>query len=447
MTSSQISAVDNPRDGEPPGVLAAEIADYFDRLWPILRSITGEGARKTHRILSEIIPLETSEVPSGTQCLDWTVPQEWVVREAYVVTPNGDRILDVTDNNLHLVNYSAPFRGHMMRDELDSYLHSLPELPEAIPYVTSYYAPNWGFCISHEMREQLPSGRYEIVVDTELIDGSMTISEAVLPGREKQEVLISTYTCHPAMANNELSGPLVAAFLYRYLAEVEDRRLTYRFVFVPETIGSIAYLSKFGDRMKANVAAGFVVTCVGDPGPFTYKRSRRGDSLADRAAENVLHHWPGQQPNIIDFFPGGSDERQYCSPGFNLPVGVLARSWPGRYPEYHTSLDNRDFISFEAMAESVDAYLKICRTLDRNVVYDNQCPYGEPQLGKHGLMDSFGAARDRNDRIFAIKWVMNMCDGEIDLLRISERSGLEFDLIAEMAQICCDAGLLSKSAS
>jgi len=253
-----------------------ELAAYFNRLWPILRSITGEGVRKTHDILSELVPLERIEVPSGSVTFDWTVPQEWVVREAYFVTPDHRRMCDVTKNNLHLLNYSIPFRGKVSLQEIDSHLHSLPDQPDAIPYVTSYYEPRWGFCLSHNQRQALPLGDYEVVIDTDLVDGKLTLSEAVLPGQEDREVLISTYTCHPSMANNELSGPLVAAFLYRRLAALSSRRLTYRFVFLPETIGSIVYLGLRGPVLKEKLIAGFVVTCVGDPGPFNYKRSRAG---------------------------------------------------------------------------------------------------------------------------------------------------------------------------
>ena len=419
-----------------------EVAAIFDRLWPLLRSLTGEGVRRTHDILGELLPLDRIEIPSGTQVLDWTVPQEWAVREAYVTAPGGERILDVRDNNLHLVNYAAPFRGRVSRRELDNHLHSIPKLPEAIPYVTSYYEPRWGFCLSQRQRDALPEGEYEVVVDSELFDGSMTISEAVLPGAETGEVLISTYTCHPSMANNELSGPLVAAFLYRRLAAMPERRLTYRFVFAPETIGAVAYLDRMGDHLLARMEAGFVLTCIGTKAPFTLKRSRRGDSLADRAAEQILARRPGAPPKILDFFPTGSDERQYCSPGFNLPVAMIARSLYGDYPEYHTSLDNRDFVSFEAIVGSVDACFDICFALDRNIRYRNIVAKGEPQLGRRGLMATLGAQRSIEDEFKAMHWLLNLADGEHDLLSIAERGGADLRLLDRLAEKCKAAGIL-----
>ena len=436
-TSSKSQLADAPTHETPE-----EVAAIFDRLWPLLRSLTGEGVRQTHDILGELVPLDRIEIPSGTQVLDWTVPREWAVREAHVTAPGGERILDVRDNNLHLVNYATPFRGRVSRRELDAHLHSIPKLPEAIPYVTSYYEPRWGFCLSQRQRDALPEGEYEIVVDTELFDGSMTISEAVLPGAETGEVLISTYTCHPSMANNELSGPLVAAFLYRRLAAMPERRLTYRFVFAPETIGAIAYLDRMGDHLLAHMEAGFVVTCIGTEAPFTLKRSRRGDSLADRAAEQILARRPGTAPKILDFFPTGSDERQYCSPGFNLPVAMIARSLYSDYPEYHTSLDNRDFISFEAIVESVDACFDICFALDRNIRYRNTVAKGEPQLGRRGLMATLGAQRSVEDEFKAMQWLLNLADGEHDLLSIAERGGADLRLLDRLAEKCKAAGIL-----
>lgn len=255
-----------------------EIERLLDRLWPILRSITGDGVRETLTILSEVAPLCRIEVASATKVFDWTVPPEWVVREAYVLTPKGERILNVRENNLHLLNYSAPFRGTLSRAQLDAHLHSLPEQPLAIPYITSYYERRWGFCVSQHQRDQLPEGDYEVVIDTEHIQGSLSIGEAVLPadGDSEGEVLISTYTCHPSLANNELSGPLVAAFLHRRLSRWPSRRLTYRFVFAPETIGAVAYLSLRGEHLRESLLAGYVVTCVGAGDRYTLKRSRRG---------------------------------------------------------------------------------------------------------------------------------------------------------------------------
>ena len=417
-----------------------EIERYFDRLWPLMRSLTGDGVRRTHDIIGELVPLERIEIPSGTQVLDWTVPHEWVVREAHVTTPDGRRILDVTQHTLHLVNGSVPFRGTLSRAQLDEHLHSLPKQGQAIPYVTSYYEPRWGFCISQRERDALGEGDYEVVVDTELIDGSMTLGEAVLEGEEPDEVLISTYTCHPSLANNELSGPLVAAFLYRRLAALPQRRLTYRFVFLPETIGSIAYLSLRGEHLRERLVAGYVVTCAGDPAPFTLKLSRRGTSVADRAALHVLSRRDGNL-RVHDFFPSGSDERQYCSPGFDLPVASVMRSMYGTYPEYHTSLDDKNFVSFAALHESVDAYAEIIGVLDANRSYRNLFPYGEPQLGRRGLYATLGA-KGSSASSGAMRWVLNYSDGEHDLLWIADRSGRPMAEIVAAAQACAQAGLL-----
>ena len=426
-------------------VSPAIMSEYFDRLWPILRSLTGEGVRRTHDILSEVIPLERLEIPSGTAVFDWEVPKEWVVRDAYVIDPNGRRILDIWENNLRLINYSVPYTGTITKSELEEHLYSIPELPDAIPYVTSYYTPRWGFCLSQRERDSLPEGEYQVVIDAEHIDGSMTLGEAVLPGQVQSEVLLSTYTCHPSMAHNELSGPLVVAFLYQRLAALENRRLTYRFVFLPETIGSIAYLSLRGDHLRECLAAGYVVTCVGDSGALTYKRSRRGDTVADRAAAHVLSHYGGIQSKAVDFFPNdGGDERQYCSPGFNLPVGSLTRTMYSQYPEYHTSLDNKDFISFESMCQTVDIYYQIMMTLELNRSFQNLMPFGEPQLGKRGLISTLGGrGRSGAEETAAIRWLLNYSDGEHDLLQISERSGVPMVLLSDVAQRCVDAGLLA----
>jgi aminopeptidase-like protein len=387
--------------------------------------------------------LHRIEVASATKVFDWTVPPEWVVREAYVLTPTGERILDVSENNLHLLNYSAPFRGTLTRAQLDAHLYSLPEQPQAIPYVTSYYEPRWGFCISQHQRNELPEGDYEVVIDTEHIQGSLSIGEAVLPGEGEGEVLISTYTCHPSLANNELSGPLVAAFLHRRLSRWSSRRLTYRFVFAPETIGAIAYLSLRGERLRESLLAGYVVTCVGVGDRFTFKRSRRGDTLADRAALYVLNQLP-EQPEVLNFFPSGSDERQYCSPGFNLPVASVMRSMYGSYPEYHTSLDNRELLSIHALRESIDVYERILRVLDANRCYISRMPMCEPQLGTRGLYGTLGT-RESTRFTDALLWVLNYADGEHDLLEVADMSGIALQELAHAATACCEAQLIRES--
>jgi aminopeptidase-like protein len=426
--------------GDPESI--DEIELLFDRLWPILRSITGDGVRETLAILSEVAPMCRIEVDSTTKVFDWTVPPEWVAREAYVLTPTGERILDMRENNLHLLNYSAPFRGTITRAQLDEHLHSLPEQPLAIPYVTSYYERRWGFCLSQNQRDGLPDGDYEVVIDTDHIQGSLSIGEAVLPGGGQGEVLISTYTCHPSLANNELSGPLVAAFLHRRLSRWPSRRLTYRFVFAPETIGAIAYLSLRGEHLRKSLLAGYVVTCVGAGDRFTLKRSRRGDTLADRAALHVLNRLP-EQPRVLDFFPGGSDERQYCSPGFNLPVASVMRSMYGSYPEYHTSLDNRELLSIAALRESIDVYERILRVLDTNRRYISRTPMCEPQLASRGLYGTLGT-RESTSFTDALLWVLNYADGEHDLLDVADLSGISLPELANAARACYDARLLDE---
>lgn len=433
--------------GQPPAAGSEsthEIELLLERLWPILRSITGDGVRETLSILSEIVPLHRIEVASATRVFDWTVPPEWVVREAYVVAPTGERILDVRENNLHLLNYSVPFKGMLTRAQLDEHLHSLPELPCAIPYVTSYYEPRWGFCISQQQREGLPEGDYQVVIDTEHIQGSLSIGEAVLPGYGDGEVLLSTYTCHPSMANNELSGPLVAAYLYRRLSRWQSRRFTYRFVFAPETIGAITYLSLRGEHLRESLVAGYVVTCVGVGERFTLKRSRLGDSLADRAALHVLNELP-EQPNVVRFFPSGSDERQYCSPGFNLPVASVMRSMYGCYPEYHTSLDDLDLISAAALRESIDVYERILSTIDANTCYLSRSPLCEPQLSPRGLYGTLGT---RESTVFtdALLWLLNYADGEHDLLSVADMSGIPLTELVAAGRACHQARLVSEQA-
>ncbi|MCK4302989.1 MAG: DUF4910 domain-containing protein, partial [Candidatus Eisenbacteria sp.] len=318
---------------------------YFDRLWPLNRSITGPGLRDSLGILAEVMPMERLRFPTGSRVFDWTVPREWLAREAYFVDPNGVRHADFKTHNLHLVGYSVPVTRTMPYDELRPHLYSLPDQPDAIPYVTSYYEDNWGFCLPHNELLQLPEGQYEVVIDSELHDGHVEIGEAVLPGESSEEVLFTSYLCHPSLANNELSGPLVAAFVYDELSRRTCRRYTYRFVLGVETIGTICYLSLRGDHLKHHLKAGYVLTCLGDPGCFSYKASRLQDCLADRAARILLRD-KGDHI-VFPFDPSsGSEERQYNSPGCNLPVGVLMRTRYADFPEYHTSLDNKDFISF-----------------------------------------------------------------------------------------------------
>ena len=432
------------------GVMSVDLKlmeEYFDRLWPICRSITGDGVRKTLDILDELIPLERHRVPSGTEVFDWTVPQEWNIREAYIVTPDGSRVADVTVNNLHVVNYSIPVDKELDWDELTDHIHTLPEQPEAIPYVTSYYNATWGFCLSYEEFSKLPqSGKYKVYIDSTLQSGELIYGECVIPGETTEEVLFSTYVCHPSMANNELSGPLVSAFLCREILAMPRRKLTYRFVFIPETIGAICLLDRLGGHFKSKLKAGYVLTCCGDRGPLTFKQSKLGVSDADRAMEHVLKFCTDVGYNIEPFSVGGSDERQYCSPGFNLPVASLMRTPYQRYAEYHTSLDNKDFISFSCMGEVVELYLKATLVLEVNGVYEATVKNCEPQLGKRGLYPSFNRPDRNHTFVRRMMHLLTFCDGDHDLISIAEKRseyiGDYMDIFSKLSV----AGLLSEKA-
>lgn len=419
-----------------------QLEAYFDRLWPINRSLTGDGNRETLKILSEIIPLNIYEVPSGTTCFDWTVPPEWNVKEAWIKDDNDNTIVDFKEHNLHLLGYSEPFDGLLTYEELKEHLYTLPEQPELIPYLTSYYSRRWGFCMSHNQYENLDRNtKYKVKIASSLDEnGSMTYGDLVLKGKTDREILLTTYICHPSMANNELSGPLVIAFLYDQLKD-RDNYYTYRFVFAPETIGSIYYLSRYGEHFKEKLAAGFVLTCVGDDGHFTFKRSRKGNTLADRAVETVLAQTEDTFDQL-DFVPRGSDERQYCSPGFNLPVVVLTRTTYGQYDAYHTSGDNKDFISFAAMEETVNKYLSIFKLIEKNKKYINQYPYCEPQLGKRGLYPTL-SEREKELEIDAMMWILNYSDGEHDLLDIIKKSSIDYRVILNVADRLMENGMIN----
>jgi len=434
----------------PPTDLEEErefLASLLDRLWPICRSITGPGIRQSLDLVGESVALKRHRFPSGARVFDWTVPPEWSIREAYFIGPDGQRRADFARNNLHVVGYSAPFRGVLGRAELLEHVHTLPEHPDAIPYVTSYYSPRWGFCLTHRELEELPEGDYEVVIDSELKPGRVEIGEAVLEGQTDRQVLFSSYLCHPSLANNELSGPLVLAALYRRVAALPERRFTYRFVFSAETIGTIAYLSVAGDELKEKLVAGYQVTCVGDPGDFTYKTSRQGDALPDRVARVVLRD-AGAVHREVPFDPSnGSDERQYCSPGFNLPVGSLMRSMYASYPQYHTSKDDRDYITHQALQESVDMYFGLVLALEQNHTWFNVVQHCEPQLGPRGLYPSLTSNQALGETMGAMMWLLNLADGTHDLVAIAERSGRKLALLAELAGRLSEAGLLQKRES
>lgn len=419
--------------------IGARLYALVERLYPIPRSLTGDGVRETLRIVGEHVPLTVHEVPSGTRVLDWVVPQEWTLKEAYVVGPDGCRVVDAAECNLAVVGYSAPVRARLDRAQLDEHLHSLPDQPDVVPYRTSYYERRWGFCVPHRLRESLPEGEYEVVIEATLADGHLTYGEAVLTGDDDAEVLVSTHVCHPSLANDNCSGIAVAALLAEALAS-RPHRFTYRFLFVPGTIGAIAWLDRNRDAV-ARIRAGLVLSNLGDGGRFAYKRSRRGDAEIDRAAALVLRD-RGDADRVVEFEPFGYDERQYCSPGFDLPVGSLSRSRYGEYPEYHTSADDLSFVRPECLAESFEVCCAIFEILERNRTCRNLHPWGEPQLGRRGLYASLGGATHTRDRERALLWVLNQSDGKRSLLDIADRSGLPFGVIDEAASALEAHGLV-----
>ena len=419
--------------GEAMHALATE-------LFPICRSITGEGVRETLRRLSTRIPMELVEIPTGTTVFDWTVPREWTIRDAYIKNAIGERIVDFRRSNLHVMSYSTPIHARLSRAELRPHLFSNEAQPESIPYRTSYYQENWGFCLPHEQLVSFEDGTYEVCIDSTLADGSLTYGECFLPGDESDEVLVSCHVCHPSLANDNLSGISVATALAHAL-HTRQRRYSYRFLFIPGTIGAIAWLATNREK-TTRIKHGLVLTCVGDPGRFHYKKSRRGNADIDRAVTHVLRQ---QTPagEVLDFSPYGYDERQYCSPGFNLPVGCLMRSVWGQFPEYHSSADNLTLITPEALAGSLSVCEQVVEILEHNCTLTSTNPYCEPALGKRGLYRATGGSHV-GDRNMARLWVLNFSDGQHDLLDIAERSALPFSVIHAAAAELEAHGLLRR---
>jgi len=418
----------------------ADMLRFTAEAYPICRSITGDGVRRTLAMLHERIPLEVHEVPTGTPVFDWTVPQEWNIREAWIKDPAGRKIVDFQDCNLHVLNYSVPVSARLPLAELKPHLFTLPDKPDLIPYRTSYYKEAWGFCLSHNQLQSLPDGEYEVHIDSTLADGSLSYGEFYLPGETEREVLFSTHVCHPSLCNDNLSGIAVMTWLAAELRERPRRRYSYRFLFIPGTIGSITWLARNEER-AGRIAHGLVAANLGDSGNFHYKRSRRGDEEIDRAVLAVLRG-TGEEFGAEYFVPFGYDERQYCSPGFNLPVGSLTRTPWGRYPQYHTSADNLDFISAEALEGSLRTYLAVVDVLEGNRRYLNLNPKCEPQLGRRGLYRTIGGDDAGRARELALLWVLNLSDGDNELLDIAERSGQSFAAIREAADALLAASLL-----
>jgi aminopeptidase-like protein len=426
---------------EDPAKMGRELHQFASELYPICRSITGNGIRETLRGIQKLVPLEIHEVKSGTEVFDWQVPQEWNIRDAYIKDASGQRVVDFQEHTLHVLNYSSPIHARLALSDLRKHLHTIPEHPDWIPYRTSYYKADWGFCLAHNQLEALTDGEYEVSIDSTLEDGYLSYGECYLPGQSSDEVLISVHACHPSLANDNLSGLAVATFLTRLL-NGQKLRYSYRFLFIPGTIGAITWLSRNRDAAQ-HVRHGLVLTCIGDAGGFHYKKSRRGDAEIDRVMAHILRH-SGEPAEILEFSPYGYDERQYCSPGFNLPVGCLMRGVWGTFPEYHTSADNLDFIQPEKLAGSLRVCAGAVNVLENNRTYVNQNPFCEPQLGKRNLYRSTGGG-SIHEEIHARLWVLNLSDGRHSLLDIAERSGLAFAVIDDAAKVLCEGGLLQEA--
>jgi aminopeptidase-like protein len=414
--------------------VGVQMHDLMARLYPICRSLTGDGVRETFRILEQEVPLEITEIPSGTQVFDWTLPREWNIRGAWIAGPDGERVVDFEDSNLHVLGYSVPVSTRLPLGELREHLFTHPANPDWIPFRTSYYQENWGFCLSQRQLKQLPEGEYEAVIDSSLADGFVTYAEASIAGEHPDEVLFSTYVCHPSLCNDNLSGVVLTTTLAKFLRPM-PLRYSYRFLFGPGTIGPLSWLWK-NEESLGRVKHGLVLSCAGDPGTLTYKQSRRGDAEVDHAAANVVRAAGG---SVIPFEPWGGDERQFCSQGFNLPVGALSRTPADKFPGYHSSADDLEFVRPEFLADSFRRCLEIVDVLETNTSYVNLNPKGEPQLGKRGLYRSVAGGSSMETGLL---WVLNLSDGRHSLLDISDRSGLPFAQVREAAETLLDHDLL-----
>jgi aminopeptidase-like protein len=412
-----------------------EIYGLIEQLYPICRSISGDGVRQTFDLLNRLVPLEVTEVPTGTAVFDWTVPKEWNIRDAWIADADGKRLVDFRASNLHVLGYSVPVRKRLSLSELRDHLFTHVTQPDWIPFRTSYYSENWGFCVSQRQLEALPEAEYEVCIDSTLGDGSITYAEAVVPGELEDEVLVSTYSCHPSLANDNCSGIALVALLGKYLSKM-SLRYTYRLLFSPGSIGPISWLAANEERLD-RIKHGLVASCVGDSGRPTYKRSRTGTAEIDRVVANVLRD--RGEHEIREFVPLGGDERQFCSPGIDLPIGALSRTPADEFPEYHSSADNLELVRPEALADSFELYLSVLDVLEQNARYENLNPKGEPQLGKRGLYREIGGGSNEEA---ALLWVLNLSDGDHDLLEISDRSGLPFCAVSTAADALEGAGLL-----
>ena len=420
--------------------LGREMHSFISDLFPICRSITGDGIRETLRRIGNHISIDIHEVPTGTDVLDWTVPKEWNIRDAFIKNSRGERVVDFRQSNLHVVNYSVPFQGRLSLVDLRPRLFTLPDHPDWIPYRTSYYKEDWGFCLSHRQLDSLAEEEYEVCIDSSLQNGHLIYGECFLAGELPDEVLFSCHICHPSLCNDNLSGVALAIQLASQLAR-RVTRYSYRFLFIPGTIGSITWLARHEATIH-RIRHGLVIACVGDSGKFTYKKSRRASAEIDRAVVHVLRH-SGQAYEVLEFSPYGYDERQFCSPGFDLPVGSLTRTPHGRFPEYHTSADNLEFVTAESLSAALAMYLEVVAVLDDNRRYVNKYPKGEPRLSKHGIYPTVGGPQLGTDHL-ALLWVLNLSDERHTLLDIAEKSDLPFATIRRAAHVLAECGLLEE---
>ena len=418
-----------------------EMHRLITELYPICRSITGNGVRETLNILAKHLPVQIHEIQSGTNVFDWAVPNEWNIRDAFIKNTKGERVVDFKQSNLHVVSYSQPIHEKMTLEALKPHLHTLPDQPDLIPYRTSYYKESWGFCLSHLQLMELKDEEYEVCIDSTNEKGHLTLGEYFLKGETSQEILISCHICHPSLCNDNLSGMALAVFLAKALGSI-NCRYSYRFLFIPGTIGSITWLALHESEV-GNIKNGLVLTGIGDSGAVTYKKSRQGNAEIDRAFTHILQA-SGKEFSAIDFFPYGYDERQYCSPGFNLPVGCFMRTPHGKYPEYHTSGDNLSFVQPQYLEESFNYCWQALTLLENNKTFLSQNPKCEPQLGKRGLYKAMGGDSEGANREMAMLWVLNLSDGHHSLLDAAERSRMPFDVLCEAAEILHNHGLLKE---
>ena len=439
-----------------------DMYELMERLYPITRSITGEGVRKTLKIFQDSIDLQIHEVPTGTKVFDWTVPEEWNIDDAYIMNKNGEKIVDFKKSNIHILQYSEKIEKKVGLEELKKHIFTLPEQPDTIPYRTSFYNKNWGFCMKHKEFLKLDDDEYAVNISSEHKDGSLTYGEFLIKGESTDEILISTYVCHPSLCNDNLSGPVLSLFLAKYFSK-QKLHYSIRFLFIPETIGAITWLARNEDNVK-NIKHGLVATCLGDSGNLTYKKTRDGDNIIDKIVEEVLIE-SGKPYKIMDFWPSGSDERQYCSPGFNLPVGSLMRTPYDMFDEYHTSEDNLSFMNKESLRDSFLKYIAVIKKLEdyflvdipkrkipenknsanNNPVFKNLIPKCEPQLGKRRIYDEIGGIKkqDSLEQKKAIQWILNLSDGKNSLRDIQARSGLNYDILLDMSELLLKKQLLS----